>query len=99
MTPDIYPYIFGSVSDYLLSSNVQLGASYPTSQKSTNLFQVGKDAAAQYINATANEVSRSRLASSYSSENIVDTKSLGPVNYPAFPESFASLMGASHTRL
>lgn len=45
-----------SVSDYLLSNNVQLGASYPMAQKSTNLFEAGKAAAAKYINASAEEV-------------------------------------------
>lgn len=45
-----------SVSDYLSSNNVQLGASYPVAQESTRLFQVGCEAVAKYINAQPEEV-------------------------------------------
>lgn len=45
-----------SISDYLLNTNVQLGASYPVSQQSTRLYEAGKDAAAKYINASSREV-------------------------------------------
>jgi selenocysteine lyase/cysteine desulfurase len=43
--------------DYLLYSNAQLGASYPTSQRSTNRVYHGAEAAAVLFNAnSANEV-------------------------------------------
>ena len=45
-----------SVTQYLLSSNVQLGASYPISQTSTKLFDDGCAAVATYINASPPEV-------------------------------------------
>ncbi|KAK6003197.1 hypothetical protein QM012_001042 [Aureobasidium pullulans] len=48
--------VIDSVSEYLSGTNVQLGASYPVAQKSTNLFAAGKDAVAKYINATSDEV-------------------------------------------
>ncbi|KAI4746685.1 PLP-dependent transferase [Aureobasidium sp. EXF-12298] len=48
--------VIDSVSEYLGGTNVQLGASYPIAQKSTNLFAAGKDAVAKYINATSDEV-------------------------------------------
>ncbi|CAD0115299.1 unnamed protein product [Aureobasidium uvarum] len=48
--------VIDSVSEYLSGTNVQLGASYPIAQKSTNLFAAGKDAVAKYINATSDEV-------------------------------------------
>ncbi|KAI4731374.1 PLP-dependent transferase [Aureobasidium sp. EXF-10728] len=48
--------VIDSVSEYLSGTNVQLGASYPIAQKSTNLFAAGKDAVAKYINATPDEV-------------------------------------------
>ncbi|CAD0054027.1 unnamed protein product [Aureobasidium pullulans] len=44
------------IQEYLSGTNVQLGASYPVAQKSTNLFAAGKDAVAKYINATSDEV-------------------------------------------
>ncbi|KAL1304344.1 hypothetical protein AAFC00_000743 [Neodothiora populina] len=45
-----------AISNYLLSSNVQLGASYPVAQQSTDLFVKGKAAAATYVNASPAEV-------------------------------------------
>ncbi|THY92426.1 PLP-dependent transferase [Aureobasidium pullulans] len=48
--------VIDSVSEYLSGTNVQLGASYPVAQKSTNLFAAGKDAVAKYINANSDEV-------------------------------------------
>jgi len=44
------------IKDYLSSTNVQLGATYETSKKSTSLFNEGYKAAAQYINATPEEI-------------------------------------------
>ena len=48
--------VIDSISTYLSSNNVQLGASYPISQKSTTLFSAGHEAGAKYINAKPNEV-------------------------------------------
>lgn len=48
--------VIDSISTYLSSTNVQLGASYPVSQASTNKFNEGYLAGAKYINASANEV-------------------------------------------
>ncbi|KAJ9616749.1 hypothetical protein H2200_000468 [Cladophialophora chaetospira] len=45
-----------SISDYLSHNNVQLGASYPVSQVSTDKFNDGHLAGAKYINAKPNEV-------------------------------------------
>ena len=45
-----------SISDYLLTNNVQLGASYPIGQASTKIFAAGCEAAATYINALPTEV-------------------------------------------
>jgi selenocysteine lyase/cysteine desulfurase len=50
--------VIDSVSEYLGGTNVQLGASYPIAQKSTNLFAAGKDAVAKYINASSDEVGK-----------------------------------------
>lgn len=50
--------VIDSVSEYLSGTNVQLGASYPVAQKSTNLFAAGKDSVAKYINATSDEVGK-----------------------------------------
>jgi len=44
------------ISNYLLSNNVQLGATYPMSQISTKLFEDGCRAVAKYINAAPEEV-------------------------------------------
>jgi len=44
------------IKDYLTNTNVQLGASYDTSKKSTALFNEGYRAAAKYINATPEEI-------------------------------------------
>jgi len=51
--------VFTSITGYLLKTNVQLGASYPVAQQSTELFANGKAASAKYINAAADEVGKS----------------------------------------
>ncbi|OQO11750.1 hypothetical protein B0A48_03477 [Cryoendolithus antarcticus] len=48
--------VVDSVSNYLLSSNVQLGASYEIARQSTKLFDEGCAAAAKYVNASPEEV-------------------------------------------
>nr|POE79958.1 cysteine desulfurase-like protein ustd [Quercus suber] len=48
--------VIDSITNYLASSNVQLGASYPVSQTSTKLFDDGSSAVAKYINASPEEV-------------------------------------------
>ncbi|KIW19239.1 cysteine desulfurase [Exophiala spinifera] len=48
--------VIDSISTYLSSTNVQLGASYPVSQASTNKFNDGYLAGAKYINASPSEV-------------------------------------------
>lgn len=47
-----------SIQDYLSSTNVQLGASYAVGQRSTMLYDAGYDAAADYINASPDEIGR-----------------------------------------
>jgi cysteine desulfurase family protein (TIGR01976 family) len=48
--------VIDSITTYLTTNNVQLGASYPVSQKSTSRFSAGHDAGAKYINASPDEV-------------------------------------------
>ncbi|MCJ1353686.1 MAG: hypothetical protein MMC33_003673 [Icmadophila ericetorum] len=48
--------VIESVRDYLANTNVQLGATYGTSLKSTFLYNEGYKTAAEYINATPEEV-------------------------------------------
>jgi selenocysteine lyase/cysteine desulfurase len=48
--------ILYSISTYLSTSNVQLGASYPIGQASTRLVDEGCKAVAKYINASPEEV-------------------------------------------
>jgi cysteine desulfurase family protein (TIGR01976 family) len=48
--------VIDSITTYLTTNNVQLGASYPVSQKSTTLFSAGHEAGAKYINAGPDEV-------------------------------------------
>ena len=48
--------VIDSITKYLSTNNVQLGASYPVSQKSTSLFSEGHEAGAKYINADPSEV-------------------------------------------
>ncbi|EXJ87301.1 hypothetical protein A1O3_04260 [Capronia epimyces CBS 606.96] len=48
--------VITSMSEYLASNNVQLGASYPISQASTGKFDAGYAAGARYINASPAEV-------------------------------------------
>lgn len=45
-----------SISNYLMSNNVQLGASYPVAQSSTMLVDKGCKSVADYINASPEEV-------------------------------------------
>ncbi|KAK4459092.1 pyridoxal phosphate-dependent transferase [Cladorrhinum samala] len=44
------------IRDYLLSTNVQLGASYSTGKKSTQIYNEGYAAAAAYVNASPSEI-------------------------------------------
>lgn len=48
--------VIDSISTYLSTNNVQLGASYPIAQASTALFSAGHAAGAAYINAKPEEV-------------------------------------------
>lgn len=43
--------VIDSMTTYLRSTNVQLGASYPVSRQSTSKFSAGHEAAAKYVNA------------------------------------------------
>lgn len=45
-----------SIHDYLLNTNVQLGASYATSKEATKRYAEGYAAAAEYIGASPEEV-------------------------------------------
>lgn len=45
-----------SITNYLSSNNVQLGASYKIGRESTRLFEAGSAAVAKYINADTDEV-------------------------------------------
>jgi hypothetical protein len=46
------------IRDYLLHSNVQLGASYATGRKATVRYNEGYVAAAKYINASEDEIGK-----------------------------------------
>lgn len=46
------------IREYLSNTNVQLGASYSTGQKSTDLYDKGYEAAAKYINASVDNIGR-----------------------------------------
>jgi len=48
--------VIDSITGYLSRNNVQLGASYPVSQASTNAFNEGHIAGARYINADPKDV-------------------------------------------
>ena len=48
--------VIDSVSNYLSSNNVQLGASYKIARESTRLFEAGSAAVAKYVNASPEEV-------------------------------------------
>ncbi|KIV95780.1 cysteine desulfurase [Exophiala mesophila] len=48
--------VINSITVYLTKTNVQLGASYPVSQTSTDKFDSGYQAAAKYINASAKDI-------------------------------------------
>ncbi|KAJ5919324.1 hypothetical protein N7466_010267 [Penicillium verhagenii] len=49
--------VANSIRSYLLSSNVQLGATYPVSQESTSGYEEGYNAGASFINARPEEIS------------------------------------------
>lgn len=48
--------VINSISSYLATTNVQLGATYPVSQKSTNAYTKGVEVAAKYINASPSDI-------------------------------------------
>ncbi|TLD22724.1 hypothetical protein PspLS_07392 [Pyricularia sp. CBS 133598] len=48
--------VIDSIREYLSNTNVQLGASYSTGQKSTSLYDKGYEAAAKYINASVDNI-------------------------------------------
>ncbi|WZH39148.1 pyridoxal phosphate-dependent transferase [Fusarium acuminatum] len=47
---------FHSIAEYLIDTNVQLGASYKTSTQSTAIFDNAYKAAAKYVNASIDEI-------------------------------------------
>jgi selenocysteine lyase/cysteine desulfurase len=49
-------HIGTSIRDYLLKTNVQLGATYAVSTASTNAYENGYAAAAKFLNASKDEV-------------------------------------------
>jgi hypothetical protein len=50
---------FYRIRDYLIGSNVQLGASYKVGQASTSRVAEGFEAGAKYINAAKDEIGKS----------------------------------------
>ena len=48
--------VINSISSYLSTTNVQLGATYPVAQKSTNAYDHGVQVSAEYIHASPSEV-------------------------------------------
>lgn len=52
-----------SICNYLSKTNVQLTATYPVSQTSTQLYNAGYAAAAKFINASVDEVCKSNIMS------------------------------------
>lgn len=50
-----------SIRDYLINSNVQLGATYDVGKKATSRYEEGYQAAAKYINASREEIGTSYL--------------------------------------
>lgn len=56
------PMIPSSIYSYLLNTNVQLGATYKTSQISTAAYEDGYKAAAGFVNARPEEVSFSTIS-------------------------------------
>lgn len=63
-SPDLGPPPWHSIKDYLLNTNVQLGATYATGKKSTARYAEGYAAAAKYINASVDEIGTA-LSSSF----------------------------------
>jgi len=48
--------VIDSISEYLSSSNVQLGGSYVASQTSTTKYRAGFEAAARFINCSTDQI-------------------------------------------
>lgn len=48
--------VVDSIRDYLINSNVQLGATYDVGKKATSRYEDGYQAAAKYINASREEI-------------------------------------------
>lgn len=48
--------VIDSIRDYLINSNVQLGATYDVGKKATSRYEDGYEAAARYINASRDEI-------------------------------------------
>lgn len=49
-----------SIKDYLYTHNVQLGATYKAGEQSTEAYTNGLKAGAEYINASVDEIGKSR---------------------------------------
>ncbi len=54
--PSRTSYRSDSITEYLKSTNVQLGASYNVAQQSTDQFDAGMEAAATYMNAGVDDI-------------------------------------------
>jgi hypothetical protein len=99
--------VIDSVSEYLGGTNVQLGASYPIAQKSTNLFAAGKDAVAKYINADFDEVGKAEHPNTRQTHqmvrrkeaDVVTNKSTRSLNNSTLPQLVSGTIRTPHPRL
>lgn len=58
----VYFANLSSITDYLKSTNVQLGASYRVAQQTTDRFNAGMEAAATYMNAGIDDIGMNSLS-------------------------------------
>ncbi|GAB7351676.1 hypothetical protein MBLNU459_g2273t1 [Dothideomycetes sp. NU459] len=83
-----------SVSGYLSSTNVQLGASYPIAQQSTRIYTEGEEAVAKYINASPKEInstSQPKSKEEQQQEHQADEPPLPQVLGPSTTQLFRNL--------
>lgn len=75
-----------SVSEYLSNNNVQLGASYPVAQRSTQLFAAGSEAVAKYVNCDPSEIGKAHPLCAMSPLHLTRRCSHWPLNDPTLPQ-------------
>ncbi|CAG8953734.1 hypothetical protein HYFRA_00006623 [Hymenoscyphus fraxineus] len=71
--------VIDSICGYLSKTNVQLGATYNISEKSTSLYSAGYEAAAKYINASPDNIGKLPTSLNFWAPQQLNSSAISPL--------------------